>query len=205
MDSSRPDATPANPADQPATTAGSPQELFDAAHSLAADDALWEAALHLMQGFEKLGDKADAPQTDSLGRPIRGSAPKLMDKAADWLELLDNLEKDGVEPKEGTPPRHLRWAMWHTLSGQAEIRRGHQGRAIDHLELAAGLFQSESLNSQAVALLAQIAECHLDLGDVGRAEDALFRAQPLADDTTRARYGDALGQISAEIARRLRA
>ena len=135
----------------------SPQQLFDAATALAEENNLWEAALTLMQGFEELGDKADAPQTDSLGRPIRGSAPKLMDKAADWLDLLDNLEKDGFEPTADTPPRHLRWAMWHTLNGQAEIRRGHQGRAIDHLELAAGLFQSDKLNIQAVPLLAQIA------------------------------------------------
>nr|WP_120492221.1 hypothetical protein [Corynebacterium lactis] len=192
------------------SSAGSPdpQQLFCTARSLAADDALWEAACTLMQGFENLGDKADAPRTDSLGRPIRGSAPKLMDKAADWLELLDNLEKDGVEPKEGTPPRHLRWAMWHTLSGQAEIRRSHPGRAVDHLELAAGLFQSEGLHSQAVALTAQIAQCHLDLDDTSRAEEALFRANSLLgslSDADRARFGDALGEISAEIARRLRA
>ena len=156
-----------------------------------------------MQGFEELGDKADAPQTDSLGRPIRGSAPKLMDKAADWLDLLDNLEKDGFEPTADTPPRHLRWAMWHTLNGQAEIRRGHQGRAIDHLELAAGLFQSDNLNIQAVPLLAQIAQCHLYLGDVAAAEKALYRAQETCDEQSRERWGSALSEIGAEIARRL--
>lgn len=76
------------------STVSSPQQLFDAATAQAENNQLWEAALTLMQGFEQLGDKADAPQTDSLGRPIRGSAPKLMDKAADWLDLLDNLEKE---------------------------------------------------------------------------------------------------------------
>lgn len=181
----------------------SPQQLFDAATALAEENNLWEAALTLMQGFEELGDKADAPQTDSLGRPIRGSAPKLMDKAADWLDLLDNLEKDGFEPTADTPPRHLRWAMWHTLNGQAEIRRGHQGRAIDHLELAAGLFQSDKLNIQAVPLLAQIAQCHLHLGDVGTAEKALYRAQETCDEQSRERWGSALSEIGAEIARRL--
>ena len=45
----------------------SPQQLFDAATALAEENNLWEAALTLMQGFEELGDKADAPQTDSLG------------------------------------------------------------------------------------------------------------------------------------------
>ncbi|MGY0605225.1 hypothetical protein [Corynebacterium amycolatum] len=181
----------------------SPQQLFDAATALAEENNLWEAALTLMQGFEELGDKADAPQTDSLGRPIRGSAPKLMDKAADWLDLLDNLEKDGFEPTADTPPRHLRWAMWHTLNGQAEIRRGHQGRAIDHLELAAGLFQSDNLNIQAVPLLAQIAQCHLYLGDVAAAEKALYRAQETCDEQSRERWGSALSEIGAEIARRL--
>lgn len=181
----------------------SPQQLFDAATALAEENNLWEAALTLMQGFEELGDKADAPQTDSLGRPIRGSAPKLMDKAADWLDLLDNLEKDGFEPTADTPPRHLRWAMWHTLNGQAENRRGHQGRAIDHLELAAGLFQSDKLNIQVVPLLAQIAQCHLHLGDVGAAEKALYRAQETCDEQSRERWGSALSEIGAEIARRL--
>ena len=181
----------------------SPQQLFDAATALAEENNLWEAALTLMQGFEELGDKADAPQTDGLGRPIRGSAPKLMDKAADRLDLLDNLEKDGFEPTADTPPRHLRWAMWHTLNGQAEIRRGHQGRAIDHLELAAGLFQSDKLNIQAVPLLAQIAQCHLHLGDVAAAEKALYRAQETCDEQSRERWGSALSEIGAEIARRL--
>ena len=40
----------------------SPQQLFDAATALAEENNLWEAALTLMQGFEELGDKADAPQ-----------------------------------------------------------------------------------------------------------------------------------------------
>lgn len=185
------------------STVSSPQQLFDAATAQAENNQLWEAALTLMQGFEQLGDKADAPQTDSLGRPIRGSAPKLMDKAADWLDLLDNLEKDGFEPTENTPPRHLRWAMWHTLNGQAEIRRGHQGRAIDHLELAAGLFQSDNLKNQAVPLLAQIAQCHLHLDDVANAEKTLNRALETCDDSARERWGAALNEIGAEIARRI--
>lgn len=182
-----------------------PQQLIETATELAARNELWQAALALMQGFERLGDRADAPETDRLGRPMRGSAPKLMDKAADWLDLLDNLEKDGFEPSTETPPRHLRWAMWHTLSGQAEIRRGHQGRAIDHLELAAGLFQSDNLNAQAVPLLAQIAQCQLDLGDLSAAENALYRAQQACDEPSRARWGEALAEIGAVLARRLHA
>lgn len=186
-----------------------PQQLFADAQALAEQQRLWDAADVLMSGFAQLGDAADAPQTDSLGRPIRGSAPRLMDKAADWLDFLDNLEADGQESPEGTPPRHLRWAQWHTLTGQAEVRRQHPGRAVDHLELAAGLFESEELYLQAVPLLAQIAQCQLAVDDVPRAEDALHRARTLTtrDHTTaqqaRDRFGEALDEIAADIASRL--
>lgn len=180
-----------------------PRAALEHSTELAGKNQLWEAAAFLMSTFEQLGDLADAPETDSLGRPIRGSTPPLMDKAADWLDLLDNLESDGQESPEGTPPRHLRWAMWHTLNGQAEIRRQHPGRAVDHLELAAGLFESDQMVMQAVPLLAQVADCQLAVGDVRRAEDALVRARRLADDETRARYGAELARISADIAARL--
>lgn len=185
----------------------SPKELFAQASALAEQNELWRAADVLMTGFDKLGDAADEPDKDSLGRPIRGSAPKLMDTAADWLDLLDNLEGDGVESPEGTPPRHLRWAAWHALSGQGEIRRGHPGRAVDHLELAAGLFESDGLIMQAVPLLAQIAQCQLQVDDVRRAEDALFRARTLAAKPeageVRERFGSALDEIGAAVAERL--
>ena len=71
-----------------------PSELLEAATALAADGKLWSAADSLMAGFADLGDAADAPDVDSLGRPIRGSSPKLMDVAADYMDLLDSIEAD---------------------------------------------------------------------------------------------------------------
>lgn len=173
-----------------------PKALLAAAETLARDNKLWEAADLLMAGFAELGDAADAPETDSLGRPIRGSSPKLMDKAADWLELLDNLDE-----APAAPPRHLRWAQWHTLSGQAEIRRGHPGRAVDHLEMASGLFESERMLDQAVPLVGLIVQCHLDTGDAGRAEAALHRARVMAVDDER--FKPVLDDLGRAVAARL--
>src|SRR5699024_9680235 len=69
----------------PSVAMSSPARYLEEASDLANEGKLWAAADHLMAGFADLGDAADAPETDSLGRPIRGSAPKMMDKAADWL------------------------------------------------------------------------------------------------------------------------
>lgn len=187
----------------------SPARFLEEASDLANEGKLWAAADHLMAGFAELGDAADAPETDSLGRPIRGSAPKLMDKAADWLDFLDNLEADGAEVAEGTPPRHMRWAQWHALNGQAEVRRRHPGRAIDHLELAAGLFGSDGMHAQEIPLLAQVAMCQLEVRDIPRAEDALNRA--LAARTALAardagaaeRFRGMLDSVAAEVTSRL--
>ncbi|WP_295626120.1 hypothetical protein [uncultured Corynebacterium sp.] len=187
-----------------------PSELIDAASALAADGELWAAADTLMAGFVELGDAADAPEVDSMGRPIRGSSPKLMDTAADWLELLDNIESDDpghLDPAVAakTPPRHMRWAQWHALNGQAEIRRGHPGRAIDHLELAAGLFGSDDMREQEIPLLAQIAMCQLEVRDVPRAEDALNRALAARtalsgrDPNAAARFRELLDDVSAAV------
>lgn len=158
-----------------------PNELLDAASALAAEGRLWNAADALMAGFADLGDAADAPEVDSLGRPIRGSAPKLMDRAADYLDLLDNIEADDPDAIDAdvakhTPPRHMRWAQWHALNGHAEVRRGHPGRAVDHLELSAGLFGSDRMRAQEIPLLLQVVLCHLETADLPRAEDALNRA-----------------------------
>ena len=71
-----------------------PTDIFEAASALAADGKLWSAADTLMAGFADLGDAADAPDVDSLGRPIRGSAPKFMDRAADYLDLAKNAPAD---------------------------------------------------------------------------------------------------------------
>ena len=107
-----------------------PSELLEAATALAADGKLWSAADSLMAGFADLGDAADAPDVDSLGRPIRGSSPKLMDVAADYMDLLDSIEADDpdaidAEVAEATPPRHMRWAQWHALNGHAPPRVVH--------------------------------------------------------------------------------
>lgn len=181
----------------------SPRALLSSAETLANEQKLWEAADLLMTGFAELGDTADAPEVDGLGRPIRGSSPKLMDKAADWLELLDNLEGHGEE--FSAPPRHLRWAQWHTLSGQAEIRRGHPGRAIDHLEMASGLFESENMLNQAVPLIGLIVQCHLATGDVGQAETALHRARTMSlrDDAIAEKWKPTLDDLGRDVAERL--
>lgn len=187
----------------------SPARFLEESSALADEGKLWAAADRLMAGFAELGDAADAPETDSLGRPIRGSSPKLMDRAADWLDLLDNLESDGADVAEGTPPRHLRWAQWHALNGQAEVRRGHPGRAIDHLELAAGLFGSDGMHAQEIPLLAQIALCQLEVQDVPRAEDALNRAlsarTALAarDGNAAARFRELLESVSQRVTAQL--
>lgn len=178
--------------------------LFDDARNLADQGSLWEAAWTLIEGFAQLGSAASAPETDSLGRPIRGSAPRFMEQAADYLDLLDNLERDGAVESQQIPPRHLRWAAWHTTQGQALAAQKLPGRAIDHLELAAGLFESEQLYSQAIGLLAQIAQCHLLLDDPRRAEEAINRAFALLDADTRDRYAPVLGELSAEVAQKLR-
>lgn len=191
-----------------------PAELIESASALAAEGKLWAAADSLMAGFAALGDAADAPEVDSLGRPIRGSSPKLMEAAADHLDLLDAIEADdpGHVPADAaaaTPPRHLRWAQWHALSGQAEIRRGHPGRAVDHLELAAGLFGSDGMRAQEIPLLAQIALCHVDADDLPRAEDALNRALAARtalgseDPGAAARFAGLLDDVSAAITARL--
>lgn len=192
-----------------------PSELLEAASALAADGKLWSAADALMAGFADLGDAADAPDVDSLGRPIRGSSPKLMDRAADYLDLLDALEADdpdaiAAEVAAATPPRHMRWAQWHALNGHAEIRRGHPGRAVDHLELSAGLFGSDAMRAQEIPLLAQIALCQLECGDLPRAEDALNRALAAraalgaADPDTAARFAGLLDDVSEQITAQLR-
>lgn len=192
-------------------------QLFTDAEAIAADGRPWEAADLLMAGFADLGDAADAPAVDGLGRPIRGSAPAIMDKAADYLEFLDQLESAreapathggaGAEDTGGAlpPPRPLRWAQWHTLNGLAEIRRGHPGRAVDHLELAAGLFESHGLTAQALPLVGRIVECHLAVDDVPRAEAALHRARSLAaaDAGAGARWGRALDELGRDVAARL--
>lgn len=192
-----------------------PSELLEAATALAADGKLWSAADSLMAGFADLGDAADAPDVDSLGRPIRGSWPKLMDVAADYMDLLDSIEADDpdaidAEVAAATPPRHMRWAQWHALNGHAEIRRGHPGRAVDHLELSAGLFSSDAMRAQEIPLLAQIALCQLECGDVPRAEDALNRALAAraalgtSDPGTAARFAGLLDDVSARITAQLR-
>lgn len=187
-----------------------PSEILDAASTLAADGRLWAAADSLMAGFADLGDAADAPEVDSLGRPIRGSSPKLMDRAADYLDLLDAIESDdpeaiAAEVAAATPPRHMRWAQWHALNGQAEIRRGHPGRAVDHLELSAGLFGSDRMVAQEIPLLAQIAMCQLECDDLPRAEDALNRALAARarNPEDAARFGKLLDDVSAAIGERL--
>ena len=186
-----------------------PSEILDAASALAADGRLWAAADSLMAGFADLGDAADAPEVDSLGRPIRGSSPKLMDRAADYLDLLDAIESDdpeaiAAEVAAATPPRHMRWAQWHALNGQAEIRRGHPGRAVDHLELSAGLFGSDGMVAQEIPLLAQIAMCQLECDDLPRAEDALNRALAARarNPEDAARFGKLLDDVSAAIGER---
>ena len=187
-----------------------PSEILDAASTLAADGRLWAAADSLMAGFADLGDAADAPEVDSLGRPIRGSSPKLMDRAADYLDLLDAIESDdpeaiAAEVAAATSPRHMRWAQWHALNGQAEIRRGHPGRAVDHLELSAGLFGSDGMVAQEIPLLAQIAMCQLECDDLPRAEDALNRALAARarNPEDAARFGKLLDDVSAAIGERL--
>ena len=192
-----------------------PSELLEAATALAADGKLWSAADSLMAGFADLGDAADAPDVDSLGRPIRGSSPNLMDVAADYMDLLDSIEVDDpdaidAEVAEATPPRHMRWAQWHALNGQAEIRLGHPGRAVDHLELSAGLFGSDGMVAQEIPLLAQIAMCQLECDDLPRAEDALNRALAAraalgtSDPGTAARFAGLLDDVSARITAQLR-
>ncbi|MBP2332300.1 hypothetical protein [Corynebacterium freneyi] len=192
-----------------------PTDIFEAASALAADGKLWSAADTLMAGFADLGDAADAPNADSLGRPIRGSAPKLMDRAADYLDLLDTLEADDpdaidAEVAAATPPRHMRWAQWHALNGQAEVRRGHPGRAVDHLELSAGLFGSDGMRAQEIPLLAQISLCQLECGDVPRAEDALNRALTAkaalgaSDPAAAAKFAGLLDDVAARITAELR-
>ncbi|WP_448852449.1 hypothetical protein [Corynebacterium sp. 335C] len=234
-------------------------KLFADASDLAAGGRLWEAADLLMAGFADLGDAEDAPAVDGLGRPIRGSAPNIMDKAADYLEFLDQLEsvreasaRDDATPSGAdadtavaaaggapvgaggpagagadaadadpaagaaaaaadldelppSPPRHLRWAQWHTLNGLAEIRREHHGRAVDHLELASGLFESHGLTAQALPLVGRIVECQLAVDDVPRAEEALHRARALAgrDPEAGARWKRALDELGRDVAARL--
>lgn len=197
-------------------------KLFADAEAIAADGRLWEAADHLMAGFADLGDAADAPQVDGLGRPIRGSAPKLMDKAADYLEFLDQLESarqkeiregqglgdaagDAPDDLPPAPPKPLRWAQWHTLNGLAEIRRGHPGRAIDHLELASGVFASHGMVAQALPLTVAIGDCQLDTNDLPRAEEALQRARELAarDPQAAEPHRAMLARLRAAVANRI--
>lgn len=200
--------------DSPGTAADRARGLLDEARDLAHSRRLWPAADLLMAGAAELGDAAGGAEVDPLGRPIRGSAPNLMDAAADWLELLDQLEakaagEGAAAPEPEAPPRQLRWAQWHALTGQAEIRRGRSGRAIDHLELAAGVLEAESLVAQALPLVIAIADCQLDTDDPVRAEVALHRARGLhralaeADpDAARLRAGE-LDRLTRMIAARL--
>ena len=124
----------------------SPQQLFDAATALAEENNLWEAALTLMQGFEELGDKADAPQTDSLGRPIRGSAPKLMDKAAflDFVvEIVRRSDPTGfhVLPRRWVVERTFGWMIrWRRLVRDYE-RRLDVSEAMIHVAMGALLLR----------------------------------------------------------------
>ena len=138
-----------------------------------------------------------------------------MDRAADYLDLLEAIESD--EPAAiaavgaaATPPRHMRWAQWHAINGQAEGRRGHPGRAVDHLELSAGLFGSDGMRAQEIPLLAQISLCQLECGDVPRAEDALNRALTAkaalgaSDPAAAAKFAGLLDDVSARITAELR-
>ncbi len=167
---------------------------LDDARILAEDNQLWQAADLMMVHSTTPAEQWDLPA---------GVDP--LEVAAGWLELLDALESDGAEVAENTPPRTLRWAQWHTLQGQRTMELNFPGRAIEHFELAAGLFQSEGLAFPACPLLGNIAQCQLELDDVAAAEEALERARAITRTLpeARQRYRQQLDQIAAEIAAKI--
>ncbi|MBV7296182.1 hypothetical protein KRX51_09695 [Corynebacterium sp. TAE3-ERU12] len=199
------------------TITDDPQQLLDEARSYAEQGHLWLAADTLMAGYAQFEAAGRTPQQhDSMGRPIRGTSVDLMEAAAKWLEALDSVESHATDVQaeqapsgtdENVPPRDLRWAQWHTISGNTEMKRDRFGRAIDHLELASGIYETAGLLTVAVPLVAALVQCYLAVNDAPRAELALHRLRRIlsVDPSLADGMGENIDALAAAVADRLAA